>query len=175
MMLWIINKLIKQKSNEGFTLIELLVVVIIIGVLAAVSVPNLLSQVGKAREAEAKVILGALNRAQQVYFSENSTFVGTGQINLLEVPIANTNYYNFSVVGEAIQKATGNNNATNGTRDYLGGVQFASDFKSYRGIVCRSTRSATSYDIASTDIINAGIDISANALACNPANSQEIE
>lgn len=175
MILWTIEKLIKYKNNKGFTLIELLVVVIIIGVLAAISLPSLLSQVGKAREAEAKAILGALNRAQQVYFSKNSTFANSGQINTLEVPIANTNYYTFSIVGEAIQKATGNNNAINGTKDYLGGVQFASDFRSYRGIVCRSTRSATNYDIASTDIINAGIDVSTNILVCNLANSQEIE
>ncbi|MGL4884096.1 MAG: type IV pilin protein, partial [Waterburya sp.] len=42
-----------QSLNQGFTLIELLVVTIMVGVLAAISLPNLLAQIGKARETEA--------------------------------------------------------------------------------------------------------------------------
>ena len=70
----LLQTLNNKKGEKGFTLIELLVVVIIIGVLAAVALPNLLGQVGKARESEAKTALGALNRGQQAYHLEASQF-----------------------------------------------------------------------------------------------------
>ncbi len=67
----------KKKGDEGFTLIELLVVVIIIGVLAAIALPSLLGQVNKAKQAEAKQNVGALNRAQQAFFLEGQVFAST--------------------------------------------------------------------------------------------------
>lgn len=75
---------VKKNGNKGFTLIELLVVVIIIGILAAVALPSMLSQANKAREAGAQSQLGAVNRAQQAYrlentvFASNSTDLGMG-------------------------------------------------------------------------------------------------
>ena len=69
---YISNK--KQKGEEGFTLIELLVVVIIIGVLAAVALPNLLSQVGKARETEIKNAVGTTLRQEQAYHFEQHDY-----------------------------------------------------------------------------------------------------
>ena len=88
------------KKARGFTLIELLVVVVILGVLAAVGLPNLLGQVSKAREAEAIAILGQSNRAQQAYRYENPTFA-----SLTQLPISGINngtYYTFSdLSGEA--------------------------------------------------------------------------
>jgi len=62
------------EKDKGFTLIELLVVVIIIGILAAVAIPNLFRQVEKGRQAEAKNNLGAINRLQQATRLENSVF-----------------------------------------------------------------------------------------------------
>lgn len=64
----------RQKKDEGFTLIELLVVIIIIGILAAIALPSLLGQVNKAKQAEAKNNVGAINRAQQAYFLEYQEF-----------------------------------------------------------------------------------------------------
>lgn len=64
----------KRRQDEGFTLIELLVVIIIIGILAAIALPSLLAQVNKAKQAEAKQNVGALNRAQQAFFLENTEF-----------------------------------------------------------------------------------------------------
>jgi type IV pilus assembly protein PilA len=86
----------KNKGNEGFTLIELLVVIIIVGVLAAIALPSFLSQIGKARGSEAKSNLGVINRAQQSYRLENSTF--TGALTSLDAQIS-PKFYSYAPTG----------------------------------------------------------------------------
>ena len=57
--------------SKGFTLIELLVVVLIIGILAAVAVPQYQFAVEKSRTSEALVQLNSLQRAIDSYLLEN--------------------------------------------------------------------------------------------------------
>ena len=62
------------KNNKGFTLIELMIVVAIIGVLAAIAIPNFLNYQCKAKQSEAKANLGNIRTSQEAYFAEFDTY-----------------------------------------------------------------------------------------------------
>ena len=145
----LLQNLRNKKGNKGFTLIELLVVVIIIGVLAAVALPNLLGQVGKARETEAKNGVGTINRAQQAYHFEKQAFTPdlvqsggaagrnlNGQ-NLLGV-ILTSDYFAFSTQSNANSSAVeadATNAQNDGVRAYGGAIGHANGV--YETVVCQ--------------------------------------
>jgi general secretion pathway protein G len=66
-----------RRHARGFTLIEIMVVVVIIGLLAAVIVPQVVSKVDEARIAKAKEDIQSLETALTEYRLDNSTYPTT--------------------------------------------------------------------------------------------------
>jgi type II secretion system protein G len=74
-------------SRKGFTLIELLIVVAIIGILAAIAVPNFLNAQIRAKVARCKSDLKALGMAEEQYFLDNNRYTYPFRLSPLTSPV----------------------------------------------------------------------------------------
>ena len=63
-----------RKNNQGFSLIELLIVVVIIGILAAIAIPQFSAYRAQGFNARASSDLRNLATAQEAYFAANASY-----------------------------------------------------------------------------------------------------
>jgi prepilin-type N-terminal cleavage/methylation domain-containing protein len=85
----------KIRNSKGFTLIELMIVVAIIGILAAIAIPNFLNYQCKSKQSEAKQALGTLSKNQEAYVAENDTYAS--DIADLNFDLKGKNRYTLAV------------------------------------------------------------------------------
>lgn len=93
----------RRMGQAGFTLIELLVVVLIIGILAAIAVPQYFKVVEKGRSAEAVSYLGVVSTAQEAYYAKNSGYAQNTSMLDITFPLK---YFNAPAISAAVGAST---------------------------------------------------------------------
>jgi len=71
-----------MRKNEGFTLIELMIVIAIIGILAAIAIPQFSAYRTRSYNAAAEADLRNAATAQEAYYVDKQTYVAAPQTNL---------------------------------------------------------------------------------------------
>jgi len=74
----------KTRNQGGFTLIELLIVVAIIGIIAAIAVPNLLSAIDRGKQKRTMADLRSIGTACEQYAIDNNVYPVASAMNTLE-------------------------------------------------------------------------------------------
>ena len=95
------------RSNKGFSLVELMVVVAIIGILAAIAVPNFQRFSAKAKQSEAKANLAMVYSSEASFFGEWQSYTS----DFLQVGFRPTGYLKYRITNAAFNGSTAANYA----------------------------------------------------------------
>ena len=104
-----------MKNKKAFTLIELMIVVAIIGILAAIAIPDFLRFQAKAKQSEAKQNLGSIFTCEVAYFGEENTYGNT--FNLISWAPEGETMYNYYLSADTIARLKGSTGDCSAAQD----------------------------------------------------------
>ncbi|MFH0871777.1 MAG: prepilin-type N-terminal cleavage/methylation domain-containing protein [bacterium] len=117
-----------HKNSKGFTLIELLIVVAIIGILAAIAIPNLLNAQRRAKISRAAADTKTIVTQTQLFFNDMNAFpaglVGLqagGYVSSITDPFHTGNNYLYELNAAPVVAATTTANMTDDIRAWSEG------------------------------------------------------
>ncbi len=93
-----------MRRSKAFTLIELMIVIVIIGILAAIAVPNYNSYISRVKVADAYVFSDALKKLQYIKYAENNYFIYAGTNGDAATAIANGERVTMSEIAWAVSE-----------------------------------------------------------------------
>ena len=82
------NSLKKHRNQKGFTLIELMIVVAIIGILAAIAIPQFATFREKGYIASMKADCNSIRTAEEAYYVDNNSYKELGATGAIDDPSA---------------------------------------------------------------------------------------
>ena len=107
--------------EDGFTIIEVLVVVIVLSILSTMALPSMLAFSNRARESEARAYVSSINKGQQTYYLQHSSFSNLANLAIGISP--STRHYTYASIGDNVNGIANTTATPRGTmRGFAGKV-----------------------------------------------------
>jgi type IV pilus assembly protein PilA len=135
-----------SRTQKGFTLIELMIVVVIIGILAAIAIPNFIAMQNRAKEGSTKANMHTLQLSAEDYGVQNDgTYAGGAAAVAALLPSGGANFKN------PFDQTVGSGNAWEDRASFVAAPTGKSGLASYA-----DTATGVSYNIKGVGKVTSG-------------------